>query len=160
MSKPKAKQEIVATREGPLFSVRFVISLLLIAAGIVYVVLWTLYVRDLRTFEQTLPPPKGGKPSFLIPGAEKLDDWNWIIGFGLIFLGLTLAAHKSTPLGRGRGVVIGMLGCFLIGLLWIVIYYVTGQDLTLPLFTDLGQYNLMVGIGFMAVGFVYATHWE
>jgi len=160
VSKPKAKQEIVATREGPLFSVRFLISLLLIAAGIVYVVLWTLYVRDLRTFEQTLPPPKGGKPSFLIPGAEKLDDWNWIIGFGLIFLGLTLAAHKSTPLGRGRGVVIGMLGCFLIGLLWIVLYYITGADVTLPLITDLGQYNLMVGIGFMAVGFVYATHWE
>jgi hypothetical protein len=26
--------------------------------------------------------------------------------------------------------------------------------------SDLGQYNLVVGIGFMAVGFVYATHWE
>ena len=89
-----------------------------------------------------------------------LGRWNYMIGFGLIFVGLALAAHPSTPLGRGRGVVVGMLGSFLIGLLWIVIYYVTGQDLTLPLFTDLGQYNLMVGIGFMAVGFVYATHWE
>jgi hypothetical protein len=89
-----------------------------------------------------------------------LDRWNYLIGFGLIYLGLAVAAHKSTPLGRGRGVVIGMLGSFLIGLLWIVVYYVTGQDLTLPLVTDLGQYNLMVGIGFMAVGFVYATHWE
>jgi hypothetical protein len=89
-----------------------------------------------------------------------LDRWNYLIGFGLVYLGLAVAAHKSTPLGRGRGVVIGMLGSFLIGLLWIVVYYVTGQDLTLPLVTDLGQYNLMVGIGFMAVGFVYATHWE
>jgi hypothetical protein len=89
-----------------------------------------------------------------------LDRWNYLIGFGLIFLGLTIAAHKSTPLGRGRGVVVGMLGCFLIGLLWIVLYYITGADVTLPLLTDLGQYNLMVGIGFMAVGFVYATHWE
>ena len=89
-----------------------------------------------------------------------LDRWNYLIGFGLVYLGLVVAANKSTPLGRGRGVVIGMLGCFLIGLVWIVVYYVTGQDLTLPLFTDLGQFNLMVGIGFMAVGFVYATHWE
>ena len=89
-----------------------------------------------------------------------LDRWNYLIGFGLIFLGLTVAAHKSTPLGRGRGVVVGMLGSFLIGLVWIVVYYITGQDLTLPLLTDLGQYNLVVGIGFMAVGFVYATHWE
>ena len=67
---------------------------------------------------------------------------------------------RSTPLGRGRGVVVGMLGSFLIGLVWIVLYYVTGSEMTLPLLTDLGQYNLMVGIGFMAVGFVYATHWE
>ena len=89
-----------------------------------------------------------------------LTRWNYLIGFGLIFLGMAAAAHKSTPLGRGRGVVVGMLGSFLIGLLWIVLYYIAGQDITLPLFTDLSQYNLVVGIGFMAVGFVYATHWE
>ena len=89
-----------------------------------------------------------------------LGKWNYVIGFVLIFLGLALAAHPSTPLGRGRGVVIGMLGCFLIGLVWIVVYYVTSATMTVPLLTDLSQYNLVVGIGFMAVGFVYATHWE
>jgi hypothetical protein len=86
--------------------------------------------------------------------------WNFLIGFALIFLGLTLAANPLTPLGRGRGVVVGMLGCFLIGLIWIVLYYITGSSLSIPLLADLGQYNLVVGIGFMAVGFVYATHWE
>ena len=95
------------------------------------------------------------------PGLDgDLGRWNYLIGFGLIFLGLTVAAHKSTPLGRGRGVVVGMLGCFLIGLPGSSLYYITGQDLTVPVLTDLSQYNLMVGIGFMAVGFVYATHWE
>jgi len=89
-----------------------------------------------------------------------LGRWNYLIGFGLIFAGLAFAAHRSTPLGRGRGIVVGMLGCFLIGLLWIVLYYITGQNLTMPLVTDLSQYNLVVGIGFMAVGFIYATHWE
>ncbi len=89
-----------------------------------------------------------------------LGRWNYLIGFGLIFLGLAAAAHKSTPLGRGRGVVVGMLGSFLIGLVWIVLYYIVGSNSTVPLLTDLSQYNLMVGIGFMAVGFVYATHWE
>jgi hypothetical protein len=49
---------------------------------------------------------------------------------------------------------------FLIGLAWIVVYYVFGQSGSVPLLRDLGQYNLVVGIGFMAVGFVYATHWE
>jgi uncharacterized membrane protein len=56
--------------------------------------------------------------------------------------------------------VVGMLGCFLIGLIWIVVYYMTGNDLAIPLMSSLGQYNLVVGIGFMAVGFVYATRWE
>ena len=45
-------------------------------------------------------------------------------------------------------------------LIWIVVYYIAGQSGNLPVITDLAQYNLMVGIGFMAVGFVYATHWE
>jgi hypothetical protein len=89
-----------------------------------------------------------------------LGRWNFLIGFGLIFLGLAVAGHPRTPLGRGRGVVVGMLGSFLIGLLWIVLYYITGQDLSIPVMKNLGQYNLMVGIGFMAVGFVYATRWE
>ena len=54
-----------------------------------------------------------------------------------------------------------MLGCFLIGLLWICTYYVFSNNLTkVPVFNDLGQYNLMVGIAFMAVGFSYATRWE
>ena len=43
-------------------------------------------------------------------------------------LGLVVSAHPSTPLGRGRGVVVGMLGCFLIGLLWICTFYVFSDD--------------------------------
>ena len=77
------------------------------------------------------------------------------------FLGLTVSAHPSTPLGRGRGVVVGMLGCFLHRFAWICTYYVFSDDLSdLPFFNDLGQYNLMVGIGLMAVGFTFATRWE
>lgn len=89
-----------------------------------------------------------------------LGRWNFLLGFGLLFVGLGLLANPSTPLGRGRGVVVGMLGCFLIGLVWIVVYYMAGQPTTLPVLGDLQAYNLLVGIGFMAVGFVYATRWE
>lgn len=98
---------------------------------------------------------QGGGQGFL----AGLGRWNYLIGFLLLFLGLALAANPRTPLGRGRGVVVGMLGCFLVGLVWIVLYYIFGQA-SLPLLSDLGQYNLVVGIGFMAVGFVYATRWE
>ncbi len=124
--------------------VRTAVAALLVVLGIAWMAVYVSVAQD------------GKKLTWM----GDLDRWNYLIGFGLIFVGLAAAAHKSTPLGRGRGVVVGMLGCFLIGLLWIVLYYVTGQDLTLPLLTDLSQYNLMVGIGFMAVGFVYATHWE
>ena len=90
-----------------------------------------------------------------------LGNWNYLIGFGLLFLGLVVSAHPSTPLGRGRGVVVGMLGCFLIGLAWICTFYVISDDVSrLPIFDDLGQKNLFVGIGFMAVGFTFATRWE
>jgi hypothetical protein len=54
-----------------------------------------------------------------------------------------------------------MLGCFLIGLAWICTFYVISDDVSrLPIFDDLGQKNLFVGIGFMAVGFTFATRWE
>ena len=162
MSKPKAKQQIADPSRGPLISVRFVICLLLVAAGIAYVVFWTLYVRDLRAFDAVLDPAKAGdKPEPIIAGMAKLDNWNYIIGFGLIFLGLALSAHPSTPLGRGKGVIVGMLGCFLIGLIWICTYYVISDDVSrLPLFNDLENYNLVIGIAFMAVGFTFATRWE
>lgn len=124
--------------------VRLALVVLLIGVGIAWVAYYLTAVQD------------DGTPSWM----ADLRDWNWVIGFGAIFVGLALSAHPRTPLGRGRGVVVGMLGCFLLGLAWIVVYYVTAQDMTLPLVSDLGNYNLLVGIGFMAVGFVFATRWE
>ena len=89
-----------------------------------------------------------------------LQRWNFLIGFAMLFLGLSLLANPSTPLGRGRGVVVGMLGCFLVGLVWIIVYYMAGQPTPIPVVRNLEAYNLIVGIGFMGVGFVYATRWE
>lgn len=89
-----------------------------------------------------------------------LGGWNFLIGFGLVFVGLALFANPGTPLGRGRGIVVGMLGSFLIGLVWIIVYYMAGQPTSIPVIRNLDAYNLVVGIGFMAVGFVYATKWE
>lgn len=127
--------------------VRTAVCALLVLAGIAWLVVYVTVAG---------PDTDGTKLTWM----GDLAKWNYLIGFGVIFVGLALASHPSTPMGRGRGVVIGMLGCFLLGLIWIVVYYVTGQNMTVPLLTDLSQYNLVVGIGFMAVGFVYATHWE
>ena len=129
---------------GPGISVvRTVIALLVLAAGIAWMAVYINVAQD------------GEKLTWM----GDLGRWNFLIGFVLVFLGLSIAAHPSTPLGRGRGVVIGMLGCFLLGLIWIIVYYMVGSE-PIPLIRNLGQYNLIVGIGFMAVGFVYATKWE
>ncbi len=145
MSKPRST---AASQESPrrtgIKVVPTAIAALLVAAGIAYVVYYVTAVYDDQT-------PKR---------LADLGDWNWAIGFGLIFVGLAFAARPSTPLGRGRGVVVGMLGSFLLGLAWIVVYYVTSQDASVPLVSELGNYNLIVGVAFMAVGFIYATHWE
>jgi len=130
---------------GKISVIRTAVSALLVVVGIAWVA-----VYDLKGIDD---PNK-------ISWMYDLEDWNWLIGFGLIILGLVFAAHKDTPLGRGRGVVVGMLGCFLIGLVWIVLYYFTSNKTDFPLWSDLGQYNLVVGIAFMATGFVYATKWE
>jgi hypothetical protein len=152
----KAKQDPLAPVRGPLLSPRFVVALVLIALGIAWMAYYYLAVRADPT---AFPPPDEGKPKFM----ADLGNWNYAIGFGLILIGLIVTAHPSTPLGRGRGVVTGMLGCFLIGLLWICTFYVfSNQPDTngIPIMNDLGQKNLVVGIAFMAVGFTFATRWE
>ena len=150
MSKSTA---VVADEKSSLFTVRSVISLVLVVAGIAWLV---FYYTQVRGNPLAFPPVEGSPKA-----VADLGKWNYAIGFGLLMLGLVISAHPSTPLGRGRGVVVGMLGCFLLGLLWICTFYVFSDDLSsIPVFNDLGQWNLMVGIAFMAVGFTFATRWE
>ena len=139
-----------ATRGGPagaraprISLVRTVLAILLVVAGLVWMVVYLNLAQDGEQLARM----------------GDLGGWNYVIGFGLVLLGLSVSAHPSTPAGRGRGVVIGMLSCFLLGLAWIVLYYLAG-GVQIPLITDLQQYNLIVGIGFMGVGFLFATHWE
>ena len=151
----RSTSDFTDPERGPILSPRFGVALLLVVVGIAWIAYYYIVVRVDPT---AVPAPEPGNPAFM----ADLEKWNYAIGFGLIMVGLIVAAHPSTPLGRGRGVVITMLSCFIIGLLWICTYYVfTGQHLDkIPVFNDLGQYNLLVGIGFMAVGFSYATRWE
>ncbi|MCW2765780.1 MAG: hypothetical protein JWO11_1739 [Nocardioides sp.] len=154
MSKLKAQQDFANPGAGPVFSIRFLVALLLILGGIAWIV---YYYTAVRVDPTVLPKPKSDGPKAI----ADLVRWNYVIGFGAFFLGLMVAAHPKTPLGRGQGVVVGMLGCFLLGLLWICTFYVISNNAAgVPVFNDLGQSNLMVGIAFMAVGFTYATRWE
>ena len=156
MAKLKARQQdlFADPTRGPIFTIRFVLALVLMAAGVAWII---YYYAAVRADPTTFPAPEAGSPKFM----ADLEDWNYLIGFGAFFLGLAISAHPSTPLGRGRGVVVGMLGCFLLGLAWICVFYIFSDDLSpIWVFNDLEQKNLFVGIAFMAVGFTFATRWE
>ncbi|MEV5006128.1 cell division protein CrgA [Streptomyces sp. NPDC088337] len=59
---------------------------------------------------------------------------------------------------EGRGWVAPvMLALFLIGLAWIVVFYVT--DGSLPI-KALDNVNIVVGFGFIAAGFAVSTQWK
>ena len=159
MSKPAARKPTISVSGYETSLVRCAIALLLVGLGIAWLIVYTHSAMDAAEWSKDFGTPK---PDTKFPFMADLHRWNYVIGFALICAGLVAAAHKKTPLGRGRGVVIGMLGCFLIGLAWIVTYYFVAQsaDTQIPLMDKLDQSNLLVGVAFMAVGFTYATKWE
>ncbi|UYM07408.1 cell division protein CrgA [Solicola gregarius] len=54
-----------------------------------------------------------------------------------------------------------MLACAAIGLLWIVLYYVfANRDNPIPLMSDLGDWNLVVGMAFIVAAFGFSMKWE
>jgi hypothetical protein len=70
--------------------------------------------------------------------------------------------QQTAPRQQGRipsrMVPILMVAFLLIGLAWIVIWYVNGQNM--PLMSTLGPWNLVIGFGLLAVGFGFATRWR
>lgn len=54
-----------------------------------------------------------------------------------------------------------MLALFAIGIIWLVVFYLSNGDMFgLPTFEDLRNWNLLVGFGFIIVGFGVATQWR
>lgn len=50
-----------------------------------------------------------------------------------------------------------MVAAFLIGLLWIVTFYVTQTRYPIP---GIGAWNMLIGFSFIGVGFSLATKWR
>jgi hypothetical protein len=46
----------------------------------------------------------------------------------------------------------------LLGVAWLIVYYVAGQ--TVPFMSDLGNWNILIGMGGMAAAFGIATLWR
>jgi hypothetical protein len=51
-----------------------------------------------------------------------------------------------------------MVGLLLIGLLWIVVYYVAGDEI--PFMVSLGAWNFAIGFGAMVAGLVMSMRWR
>jgi cell division protein CrgA len=50
-----------------------------------------------------------------------------------------------------------MVGCFLVGLAWVAVYYITGQSLPIG---AIGVWNLAIGFALIVTGLVLATRWR
>lgn len=61
-----------------------------------------------------------------------------------------------------------MFGFMLLGLIWIITYYVTSAQFPLGSFwksinlnaLDLGNWNILIGFGIAMVGFMMSTRWK
>lgn len=62
-------------------------------------------------------------------------------------------AGPSSPLYIGV-----MLGLMILGLLWIVVYYLWGQDI--PVMSSLQGWNFLVGFGLMVIGLLMTMRWR
>ena len=56
-----------------------------------------------------------------------------------------------------RWLVVAMIAFFIVGLLWIVIYYLAPNA---PLLSSLGSWNMIIGFGLILVGFMLSTRWR
>jgi Cell division protein CrgA len=50
-----------------------------------------------------------------------------------------------------------MFGFMLIGLVWIIVYYLSQTSWPIP---TLGSWNILIGFGIMFVGFLMTTRWR
>jgi hypothetical protein len=58
----------------------------------------------------------------------------------------------------GRWVAPTMVTLLLIGLAWVVLYYVAAS--TIGFVSALGAWNILIGFGFMFAGLMVATRWK
>ncbi|MDD2819533.1 MAG: cell division protein CrgA [Candidatus Nanopelagicales bacterium] len=71
----------------------------------------------------------------------------------------TMGEHKIARLGSPRWLAPLMVACFVVGLIYIVVYYIAGPQIGFmnamaPIL------NVGIGFGFIIVGFFLSTKWQ
>ena len=74
------------------------------------------------------------------------------------------SAARATPVKKcpsPRWVAPLMLALFGLGVLWLVVFYITQGGMGgLPTVSEIGNWNLLVGFGFIIAGFALSTQWR
>ncbi|MGH3459110.1 cell division protein CrgA [Aeromicrobium sp.] len=103
-----------------------------------------------------------------IPVFFGIGKWNYAIAAGLGFAAMSVA-DRTRPAPRpgepgkvaNRWAAPAMVASAVVGLLWIVVFYVvSGTDTRIPFYSDLGQWNIVIGMGFILAAFGFAMKWE
>ncbi len=69
------------------------------------------------------------------------------------------AAPRVKAVGPSSPIYIGlMLGLMILGLLWMVVYYLWGRDI--GFMNAIGNWNFAVGFGLMVIGLLMTMRWR
>jgi hypothetical protein len=71
--------------------------------------------------------------------------------------------RKVAKIGSPSWLAPVMVACFVIGLVYIVIFYIAGSDI--PIMNSIGGQanglvNVGIGFGFIIIGFILSTKWK
>lgn len=66
--------------------------------------------------------------------------------------------RRITGPGSGRWVAPAFITVGLVGVAWLVVYYIAGRDL--PVMSRLGDWNILIGMGLMATSLGLSMLWK
>lgn len=103
-----------------------------------------------------------------VPGVIQLGRWNYLVAAVIAFAALTIADRtRPEPPPRQPGTALNrwaapaMITSAVIGLVWIVVFYtIQTTDVVIPFYSDLGNWNIVIGMGFIIAAFGFAMKWE
>lgn len=133
-----------------------------LAAGLLIVAIGWVVATIFATTDNDFP--RVGE----VPGLFGLGKWNYAIAAAIGFVAMSVADRTRPAPAPGepgragnRWAAPAMVTSALIGLLWIVVFYVvSGTDTRIPVYSDLGQWNIIIGMGFILAAFGFAMKWE
>lgn len=64
----------------------------------------------------------------------------------------------TVPPGSRRWVAPAFITVGLLGVVWLVVYYIAGRDM--PFMNKLGDWNILIGMGLMAVSLSLSMLWK